>query len=29
MPIGCVTNVIVKSSILTQFPKIDLANREA
>ena len=29
MPIGCVTNVIMKTSILTHFPEIDLANREA
>ncbi len=29
MPIGCVTNVIMETSILTHFPEIDLANREA
>jgi len=29
MPIGCVTNVIMKTSILTHFPKIDLSNRKA
>ena len=29
MPIGGVTNVIMKPSILTHFPEIDLANRKA